>query len=178
MMTIFQLFWSFLQIGFTSFGGLSMIPLISSEMLGHGWMTSTEVSDIVAIAEMTPGPLGLNCATFAGIRVAGVPGALAANFGMLMPTFTICAAGAVFFERFKNSDVLKHVMTVVRPVCIGLIWAVIISLCMENYAVAGQVQLTSILIGCLGVYLLLGRKWSVPKVICLAAALGIIFCRG
>ena len=60
MMTIMQLFWSFCQIGFTSFGGLSMIPLISSEMVGHGWMTSTEVSDIVAIAEMTPGPLGLN----------------------------------------------------------------------------------------------------------------------
>ncbi len=174
---ILQLFWSFLQIGFTSFGGLSMIPLISSEMLGHGWMTSTEVSDIVAIAEMTPGPLGLNCATFAGIRVAGVAGALAANFGMLMPTFTICAAGAVFFEKFKNSSALKHVMTAVRPVCIGLIWAVIINLCLENYWVGGSVQPVSILIGLLGVYLLLKRKWSVPKVICVAAMLGVVFCR-
>lgn len=177
MITILQLFWSFLQIGFTSFGGLSMIPLISSEMLGHGWMTSTEVSDIVAIAEMTPGPLGLNCATFAGIRVAGIAGALAANFGMLMPTFTICAAGAVFFERFKNSGALKHVMTAVRPVCIGLIWAVIINLCLENYVAAGGIQPVSILMGLLGVYLLLGRKWSVPRVICVAAVLGVVFCR-
>lgn len=71
-MILLELFWSFCKIGFTSFGGLSMVPLINSEMLSHGWMTLSEVSDIVAIAEMTPGPLGLNCATFAGTRVAGL----------------------------------------------------------------------------------------------------------
>ena len=68
MMVLLELFISFLKIGFTSFGGLSMIPLITSEMTSHGWMTAAEVSDIVAIAEMTPGPLGLNCATFAGME--------------------------------------------------------------------------------------------------------------
>ena len=176
MMTIIQLFWSFCQIGFTSFGGLSMIPLISSEMAGHGWMTSTEVSDIVAIAEMTPGPLGLNCATFAGIRVAGIVGALAANLGILMPTFTVCAVAAIFFERFKESNVLKNIMGFVRPVCIGLIWAVIVNLCLTNYVEGGSVQLNGILIGVLGVYLIIRRKWSVPKVICVGAVLGMLFC--
>lgn len=178
MITVLQLFWSFCQIGFTSFGGLSMIPLISSEMLGHGWMTSTEISDIVAIAEMTPGPLGLNCATFAGIRVAGIFGAAAANLGILTPTFTICAAAAVFFERFKDSSLLKHIMTAVRPVCVGLIWAVIISLCQTNYTVGGAVSVRGILIGALGVLLLVRFKWSIPKVICTAAVLGVIFCPG
>ncbi len=177
MTTVLQLFWSFLQIGFTSFGGLSMIPLINSEMVGHGWMTSTEVSDIVAIAEMTPGPLGLNCATFAGIRVAGILGALAANLGMLTPTFTVCAAAAVFFERFKKSRVMGDIMTAVRPVCIGLIWAVIIDLCLTNYTAGGSVQWAGVLIGLGGAYLLLRRQWSVPRVICLAAALGMIFCK-
>lgn len=177
MMTIMQLFWSFCQIGFTSFGGLSMIPLISSEMVGHGWMTSTEVSDIVAIAEMTPGPLGLNCATFAGIRVAGIIGALAANLGILMPTFTVCAVAAVFFERFKGSNVLKNIMGFVRPVCIGLIWAVIINLCLTNYIDGSSVQISAILIGILGVYLIIRRKWSVPKVICVGAVLGMLFCQ-
>ena len=176
MMTIIQLFWSFCQIGFTSFGGLSMIPLISSEMVGHGWMTSTEVSDIVAIAEMTPGPLGLNCATFAGIRVAGIVGALAANLGILMPTFTVCAVAAVFFERFKDGNVLKNIMGFVRPVCIGLIWAVIINLCLTNYVEDGSVQISGILIGVLSVYLIIRRKWSVPKVICVGAVLGMLFC--
>ena len=73
-MVLLELYISFLKIGFTSFGGLSMIPLISSEMLSHGWMTASEVSDIVAIAEMTPGPLGLNSATFAGLRTAACRG--------------------------------------------------------------------------------------------------------
>lgn len=177
MTTVFQLFWSFCKIGFTSFGGLSMIPLINSEMLGHGWMTSTEISDIVAIAEMTPGPLGLNCATFAGIRVAGLFGAAAANLGILTPTFTICAAAAVFFEKFKDSSILQHIMTAVRPVCVGLIWAVIISLCQTNYMVSGTVSIPGILIGILGVILLVRFKWSIPKVICTAAVLGVIFCQ-
>ena len=98
-MVLLELFWSFVKIGFTSFGGLSMIPLITSEVLSHGWMTAAEVSDIVAIAEMTPGPLGLNCATFAGIHAAGLPGAVAANLGALSPTLSLtnyrAAAGGV-----------------------------------------------------------------------------------
>ena len=103
MMVLLELFISFLKIGFTSFGGLSMIPLITSEMTSHGWMTAAEVSDIVAIAEMTPGPLGLNCATFAGMRTAGFLGAIAANLGTLSPTLTVCLLAAIFFERFRPS---------------------------------------------------------------------------
>ena len=95
MMVLLELFISFLKIGFTSFGGLSMIPLITSEMTSHGWMTAAEVSDIVAIAEMTPGPLGLNCATFAGIHAAGIPGAIVANLGVLSPTFTVAALAGI-----------------------------------------------------------------------------------
>jgi len=120
-MILLQLFWSFCKIGFTSFGGVSMLPLINSEMLSHQWMTAAEIADIVAIAEMTPGPMGLNCATFAGIRVAGLTGALSASLGVLTPTFTLCAAAAIFFERFKNSPLLKQMMLGVRPVCIGLV---------------------------------------------------------
>lgn len=176
--TLFQLFWSFCKIGFTSFGGMSMIPLINSEMLSHGWMTATEVTDIVAIAEMTPGPLGLNCATFAGIRVAGIFGALAANLGVLSPTLTICAMAAVFFERFKNSAALQDVMTVIRPVCIGLIWGVLIDQFQTNYLAGGTVQIVGVLIGILGALLLVRLKWSIPKVIGAAAVLGVIFCTG
>lgn len=174
MSAVLQLFWSFCKIGFTSFGGLSMIPLISSEMQGHGWMTLSEISDVVAIAEMTPGPLGLNCATFAGLRVAGLPGALAANLGMLSPTLTICALAAAFFERFRSSPALKRVMVGVRPVCLGVILAVMISLCRTNYVVDGAVSLISVGIGALALLLLLKGKWSVPWVILLSAGLGLL----
>ena len=106
-MIYLELFLSFLMIGFTSFGGMSMIPLISSEMSVHNWMTFAEISDIVAIAEMTPGPLGLNCATFAGMKTAGIAGAVCANLGVLMPTFTVAAAAYTELSNQPLSIYLK-----------------------------------------------------------------------
>ena len=132
-MVLLELYISFLKIGFTSFGGLSMIPLISSEMLSHGWMTASEVSDIVAIAEMTPGPLGLNSATFAGLRTAGLPGAIFAVLGVLTPTFTLCFLAAVMFQRFRTSHRLEQIMTGVRPASIGLLAGVCVSLSITNF---------------------------------------------
>lgn len=175
MKLLLQLFWSFCKIGYTSFGGMSMIPLINSEMTGHGWMTLTEVSDIVAIAEMTPGPIGLNCATFTGIRIAGILGAIVCNLGVLMPTFTIGVLAALFFEKFKNSSWLQKMMIGVRPVALGIIVAVMISLCRTNYLVNDVVSVRAILIGVLSFVLLLKWKWSVPKVIVLSAVLGLLF---
>ena len=174
-MVLIKLFWSFLKIGFTSFGGLSMIPLITSEVTQNGWMTVSEVSDIVAIAEMTPGPLGLNSATFAGIKAAGIPGAIAANLGVLMPTFTLCAVAAIFFEKFKQSSLMQKIMTGVRPACVGLIAGVITSLSLTNYVIDSSVNIPAIGIGLLDLALLLKWKVSIPKVIFLNAGLGIVF---
>ena len=100
-MVLLKLYWCFLLIGFSSFGGLSMIPQISDQVITNGWMTVSQVTDILSIAEMTPGPLGLNCATFAGIQAAGIPGAVVANLGILTPTFTLGSLVAMFFYRYK-----------------------------------------------------------------------------
>lgn len=174
IMTILTLFWSFCKIGFTSFGGLSMIPLINSEMVSHQWMTTLEVADIVAIAEMTPGPLGLNCATFAGMRIGGIFGAIAANLGILSPTFTVCAVAAVGIEKFRDSKIMTNMMLGVRPVCVGLILAVLISLSKTNYFSNGSLSIPCVVIGLLALYLLFKRKWSIPKVILLSAILGLV----
>lgn len=173
-MIYLQLFWSFLKIGFTSFGGLSMIPLISSEMLAHNWMTAEEVSDIVAIAEMTPGPLGLNCATFAGIRTAGILGAMAANLGVLMPSFTLCLIAAIFFTRFKEARLMQNIMIGVRPACLAMVIGVCLTLAPTNYIESGEIAVPSIIIGILDTVLLLRYKVSIPKVILLSAVLGLL----
>ena len=173
-MIYLQLFLSFAKVGFTSFGGLSMLPVISSEMLGHGWMTATEVADIIAIAEMTPGPLGLNCATFAGMRTAGIPGLIIANFGVLFPTVTLCLAAAIFFERFKNSNTMHRVMIGIRPASIGLIAGILATMSMTNYIVESAVSIPMIIIALIDVFLLLKFELSVPKVICFSAALGML----
>ena len=100
-MTYLRLLLAFMKIGFSSFSGVTMIPMIQEEVLRYGWMTTEEILDLVAIAEATPGPLGLNAATFAGMRAAGTFGALIAAFGVLMPSFTIALLVAVFFYVLK-----------------------------------------------------------------------------
>ena len=148
MTALIELFYTFLIIGFTSFGGMSMVPLINSEMISHGWMTPEEVMDIV--------------------------GALAATLGVLTPSLTLCLFAAVFFERFKENKSLQAMLYGVRPVCVGLIAATVISLGGQTYVENGALYWQTALIG--GMITLLIWKWklSVPKVIVLAAALGLI----
>lgn len=175
-MIYLELFLSFLMIGFTSFGGMSMIPLINDQMLSHGWMTSQEVADIVAIAEMTPGPLGLNCATFAGSRTAGIFGALSATLGVIFPSLTVTLIAAVFLKKFRESRLMEEALYGIRPVCIGMIFAVIIQQSMNNYAgtLFGFISWPALLIGAVSLLMLLRFKWSVPKTILLAAGLGLL----
>ena len=176
-MLYIELFLSFVMIGFTSFGGLSMIPLISQQMLSHGWMTVQEVADIVAIAEMTPGPLGLNCATFAGSRTAGIAGAACASLGVLLPSFTVCMVAAAFLVKFRESRILANALYGIRPVCIGMIFSIIIQQSLSNYAVASAVSWPAVLIGAVSLVMILRFHWDVPKTILLAALLGLLLCR-
>ena len=174
-MIYLELFLSFVMIGFTSFGGMSMIPLINDQMLSHGWMTSQEVADIVAIAEMTPGPLGLNCATFAGARTAGILGALSASLGVVVPSLTVTMLAAMFLKKFKENKLMDEALYGIRPVCIGMIFAVIIQQSMSNYAgtLLGIVSWQAVVIGLISLLMLLRFKWSVPRTILLAAGLGL-----
>ena len=173
-MVLLKLFWSFLLIGFGSFGGLSMIPQISNEVLSNGWMTAEQVTDIVAIAEMTPGPLGLNCASFAGMQAAGIPGAIAANLGVLTPSVTLCAAAAVFFHKFRGSRVMQWILVGVRPVCLGMVAGVLISLSVSNYWSGSDLNLTGLVIGAVDLYLLMKRKAGIPSVLVFSAAAGLV----
>ena len=178
MKTLLQLFLSFTKIGFTSFGGLSMVPLINAEMVSHGWMNTGEVSDIVAIAEMTPGPVGLNCATFAGIRVAGFWGAMSANMGMLLPTFTLCLMIAIYYVRFKDSQIMQRILYGIRPAGIGLIFATMVTLGLSNYYPDETISLVSIVIGILiAGLMILYKKIGIIQVIIISAVLGLVFAR-
>ena len=177
-MVLLDLFWSFCKIGFTSFGGLSMVPLINSEMLTHGWMTHAEVSDIVAIAEMTPGPLGLNCAIFAGTRVAGLLGAICASIGVLSPTFLVGAAVAVMFEKFKDSTAMQKALFGIRPGCLGMIIGVCVALLPANYTtLSGGYSPAAMATGAISLLALWKWKAPIPLVIAVSAALGLLLIR-
>lgn len=107
-MIYLRLFTAFIKIGFTSFGGMSMIPVIMQEMKVNQWMTAEDLTNLIAIAEMTPGPLGINCATFAGMQTAGVLGGIAAVMGVLMPAYTLTLGVA---GRFWITDDCKSLQT-------------------------------------------------------------------
>lgn len=174
-MEILELFISFARIGFSGFGGYAMLPLINSEVLAHGWMTASEISDIIIIAEMTPGPVGVNVATFAGIQAAGLPGAIAANLGILMPTLTVTFSAAVFFEKCKNSRWMRRALTGIRPACIGLIATTAVTLSLANYSIPSPVDWAALWVGVAAMIGLYRFRLSVPAVILICAGLGLLF---
>ncbi|MDY6181875.1 MAG: chromate transporter [Candidatus Faecousia sp.] len=143
-------------------------------MLSHGWMTAEQVTDIVAIAEMTPGPLGLNCATFAGMQAAGIPGAIAANLGALTPALTLCAVAAAFFNRFRESRIMQRILVGVRPACLGMVLAVLVNLAGSTYLKQGMPHYAAMGIGLLDLVLVVKCKVSIPVVILLSAGLGLL----
>ncbi|WP_458861682.1 chromate transporter [Acidaminobacterium chupaoyuni] len=122
-MIYLQLFWSFLQIGLFSIGGgYAALPLIQSQVVAyHGWLTMSEFTDLITIAEMTPGPIAINSATFVGIRIAGIPGALLATFGSIFPSLFIVSLLAYLYKRFKDGSTLQTILGCLRPTVVALI---------------------------------------------------------
>lgn len=126
-MIYLQLFWSFFKIGLFSFGGgYAMIPLIQKEIEAHGWVGAREFADIVAISQMTPGPIAVNAATYIGVKAGGVLGSVFATLGVSLPSFILIVIIAKFIARFKESYVVDSVLRGIRPITIGLISSAVI----------------------------------------------------
>ena len=136
---------------------------------------SADLTNLIAIAEMTPGSLGVNAATFAGTKTAGMPGGVFAVLGVLSPTLTLTLLAAAFFQKFRTSRVMSYIMKIVKPVCIGMVLGVLVGLCRQTCITeAGGISLPGIAIGILCFVLLQKFKLSVPKVIGIAAVLGLV----
>ena len=139
---LLQLFWTFFLIGmFTFGGGYAMLSLIQAEVVvEHAWLSESTFADIVAISQMTPGPVGINCATYVGYDVLtsagaghfmGVVGSLTATLAITLPSFIIVLMLVKFYTRVKGSPVFESVMRVIRPAVVGLIGAAAVILCLK-----------------------------------------------
>jgi chromate transporter len=171
MAVFVKLFFTFFKIGaFTFGGGYAMLPLIQVEVIDtHGWLALNEFIEVIAIAEMTPGPVAINAATFIGYRTAGFFGALVATLGVVLPSFLIILIIVRLFTGLTKSPWTKGIFTGIKPAVIGLIglalWRV------------GSVTLTDykavlIFLGAL-VLLLKGRLHPIPVLI-LAGLSGLL----
>lgn len=124
-MILLELFLSFAQVSLFSIGGgYAAIPLIRSQAVDlHGWLTAGEFLDLATIAEMTPGPIGINAATFVGVRVAGAAGAAAATFGFVLPSLILVSLLSWAYLRWRELRTLKSVLAALRPAVVALIAA-------------------------------------------------------
>ena len=177
-MILLSLFLVFLKIGaFTFGGGYAMIALIQSEVASRGWIGAEELVNFIAIAESTPGPIAVNMATFVGMRIAGIPGAILATLGVVLPSFIIILIVAKCFERFRKSRIVSGCMSGLRPAVVGLIGTALITIGRTVFFPAGfafGVEFFAALV-IFGVCALLAfRKMHPILIICLSAALGII----
>ncbi|MFA6772688.1 putative chromate transport protein [bioreactor metagenome] len=130
MNLLFNLFISFFQVGLFSIGGgYAAMPLIQAQTVDiHSWLTAVEFANLVTIAEMTPGPIAINSATFVGMKVAGIPGVVVATLGNILPSVIIMLILARLYEKYSKQTLLKRVLEGVRPVVVSAIFVAGISL--------------------------------------------------
>lgn len=182
-MIYLELFWSFFQIGLFSIGGgYAAMPLIQNQAVDiHPWLTMTQFADIMTIAEMTPGPIAINSATFVGIRVAGILGAIIATIGCVFPSCIIVMTLAYIYYRFRGLNIVQGILAGLRPAVISMIASAGISLLIM--ALYGQrslpADLTSfdaiaVIIFVTGLIIL--RKWKPNPILVMvgSGAVGII----
>ena len=122
-MIYLELFLVYFQIGLFAFGGgYAAMPLIQNLVVeGKGWLTMAEFADLTTIAEMTPGPIAVNSATFVGQKMAGLPGAIICTLGCILPSLFIVLTLAYFYTKYRNLETVKRVLNKLRPAVVAMI---------------------------------------------------------
>lgn len=184
-MIYLELFLSFAQIGLFSIGGgYVAIPLIQNQVVNnHSWLTMQEFTNLTAIAEMTPGPIAINSATFVGIRIAGIGGGIVATLGCIFPSLLIVSLLAFVYYRYKNLSVLQSVLGTLRPAVVALIASAGLSILLEvafggKAILADNFQWIEIVLFATALFILRKFKWNPILVMSLCGvgglALGLI----
>lgn len=180
-MILWELFSEFFLIGlFTFGGGYAMLPLIQEAVAGHGWLSNEEIVDFIAVSESTPGPFAINISTYVGVETAGIPGAIAATFGVVLPSFVVILIVARVYDWFRKSRVVSGCMNGLKPAVVGLIGAAMLSVGKAVFFPAGSFAEAFSGVGIwislaifAGAVVLTMRKAHPILIIALSAAVGI-----
>ncbi|KPU27410.1 chromate transporter [Caloranaerobacter sp. TR13] len=169
-MVYIKLFISFLKIGAFSFGGgYAMLPLIQEEIITkNGWLSLKEFIDILAISQMTPGPIAINSATFLGYKIGGIFGAIVSTLAVIIPSLVIILLIAHFLKKFKESEYIDWFFKGLRPVIIGLIASAAILVAKNTI-----IDVKSLIITLAIFYLVIYKKLHPILCIVIAAGLGV-----
>ena len=156
-MIFLQLFYTFFKIGLFGFGGgYAMISMIQGEVVTrHEWLSSTEFTDIIAISQMTPGPIGINSATYVGYSAVvnagyshaiGILGSTVATVSVVLPSFILMVLISKFFLKYQKHPIIASVFKGLRPGVVGLLAAALVLMNGENFGTYNWQILTSILL--------------------------------
>ena len=131
-MIYLRLFWEFFKTGlFAIGGGMATLPFLKNIGLSTGWFTQTELMNMLAVSESTPGPIGINMATYVGFTVAGIPGAVIATVGEVTPSIIVILIVAAMLTKFKDSKTVANAFYGLRPASSGLIAAACASVVLQ-----------------------------------------------
>ena len=144
MMIYFQLFFAFLQIGAFSFGGgYAAMPLIQAQVIDkYHWLTLNDFTNLITIAEMTPGPIAVNSSTFVGNQVAGIPGALIATLGCILPSCIFVTILAKLYAKYRNLRLMKGILESLRPAVVAMILTAGITILIPTFFLDGSISIT------------------------------------
>ena len=180
-MIYLQLFLSFLQIGAFSFGGgYAAMPLIQNQVVDlHHWLSLSEFTDLVTISQMTPGPIAVNSATFVGIKIAGIPRAIVATLGCILPACIIVTIIAWLYLKYRNMKSLQVVLSTLRPAVVSLIatagLTIIISAIFGELGISiNTIKIQMVVIFGICMFLLMKWKMNPIFVMVLAGILNVI----
>lgn len=150
MIIYLKLFLEFFHIGLFSFGGgYSTIPFLYHLADVQNWYTTKQLSDMIALSSVTPGPVGVNVATFAGFTTAGIEGAAIATFSVILPSFIIVIAVSKVLDKFKNNDYVKSIIYTLKPAGCGLLAAVGVNMFVNNTNLLGIILFAGLFIASL-----------------------------
>lgn len=176
-MDYLKLIWAYLKIGLFGFGGgYAMLSLIEREVVDSGWISSQMFTDIVAISQMTPGPIGINSATYIGYVVTGnVLGSLVATFTVVLPPFLLTLWASHYIAQHRQSPVIQGALHGLRPVVVGLIAsAALLLMNSENFGYEITERVMTILI-CVASFICVYFTRIHPILVIIAAGLVGLF---
>ena len=176
-MIYLKLFYSFLKIGIFGFGGgYAMLSLIQSEVVTrYHWLDMQQFTDIVAISQMTPGPIGVNSATYVGYATTGnIWGAILATFALILPSFIIMLSISKFIINHKDNNIVKDLFRGLRPAIVGLLGAAVLLLTnVENFGSPKTDMYQFIASVCIFVAAFVGTNWLKVNPILMIVICGI-----
>lgn len=181
------LMWEFFKTGlFAVGGGLATIPFLQEMAQNYDWFTTEELLDMIAVSESTPGAIGINCATYAGYKAYGIPGAILATLALVAPAIIIILIISKIISKFKENKTIGHMFEMLRPATAGLIFGAMFSVMVltlfnvEAYKQTGNFidVFKYVEIGIFAAFLFVLRKYKKVNpvaIIACGAALGILF---